>query len=86
MQVTLKSTNSSMRSNTKYLYNSWYLKKGGEHKIQSAGDTLQKGAPEICVSLLTSVIPINSTKRKRKRERDILLHAKMPVVYVKLLK
>ena len=42
---------------------------GGEHTIQSADYVLQNCVPETCITLLTSVTPINSIKKEKKNKK-----------------
>ena len=42
---------------------------GGEHTIQYTDDVLQNCTSEIYIVLLITVIPINSTKNKKKKKQ-----------------
>ena len=42
----------------------------GEHTIQCTGDVLQNCSPEMYKNLVTSVTPINSIKRKIKKDKS----------------
>ena len=46
------------------------LSLGDEHTIQCIDDVLQNHAPETCTILLTSITPINSIKRGKRKKRN----------------